>query len=568
MAYINVSNDYEDVIYHKTGSGIQNKLKLSFNDIELENADNYCESITKSGRILKNNNKGFYLNDFPSQDITLILRNVDLSTIVEPVKISLGTLVNNVYEYVPLGTYNIIDKPKTDSDKIIVKLSDNAVKLDFYYDSKPLIEANGGSATKGQIWNDIHEKAGLETNVTDFRGWNEPFGMYDNSIKARQYIAELGEQAGGKVVIDRDGKTNIVYLNDLSVKRIPLSILSSYKKGDKFKISRVVYEDGIIKYEAGTETDDKLYLSATNPYISSQEQIEQILALVNGFEIDSFETGQCYGNPTIDSYDIIEIYDDYQTNEPVIARTLANNDFTYNGLFNATYNTTIKSEDKKENVTLIPSAKSTKRWAKTQIDNVNTTINMITTQVDGNYILTSDSKYLDKKSYYSLIDGKYVLLEKGQDYNVGDIISGNVYEFDDGLIERIKGVETKQSVQELQIDIFSKNIDKTNGDIKEVTTTNGFTFNSDGLNISTNQNEFNTLIDNKGTYYKDGDSIVSQTTKDGTISKDMVLYGKYYYGVDEDLQVSSFTKEDAMFIAETYIDNNGEKGFGHFYNGV
>ena len=198
----------------------------------------------------------------------------------------------------------------------------------------------------------------------------------------------------------------------------------------------------------------------------------------------------------------------------------------------------------------------------------NSTINMITNQIDGNYILTSDAKYLDKKSYYHLIDGEYVLLEKGQDYNVGDAISGNVYEFDDGLIKRIKGVETKQSVQELQIDIFSKNIDKTNGDIKEVTTTNGFTFNSDGLNISTNQNEFNTLIDNKGTYYKDGDSIVSQTTKDGTISKDMVLYGKYYYGVDDDLQVSHFTKEDAMFIAETYIDNNGEKGFGHFYNGV
>ena len=47
----------------------------------------------------------------------------------------------------------------------------------------------------------------------------------------------------------------------------------------------------------------------------------------------------------------------------------------------------------------------------------------------------------------------------------------------------------------------------------------------------------------------------------------MVLYGKYYYGVDEDLEVANFTKDGAMFVAQKFTDNNGEEGFGHFYNG-
>ena len=75
------------------------------------------------------------------------------------------------------------------------------------------------------------------------------------------------------------------------------------------------------------------------------------------------------------------------------------------------------------------------------------------------------------------------------------------------------------------------------------------------------------IVSKRKNYYKDGDTILSQTTKDGTITKDMVLYGKYYYGVDEDLDVASFTKDDAMFVAELYTDSNGEQGFGHFYNG-
>ena len=103
------------------------------------------------------------------------------------------------------------------------------------------------------------------------------------------------------------------------------------------------------------------------------------------------------------------------------------------------------------------------------------------------------------------------------------------------------------------------NIDE-NGNITEVTTTNGFTFNSEGLNIHTNADEFNALHNAVGTYYKDGDDILSQVTKDGTKTKDIELYGIFKYGKEN-------IDDEPMFISQMYTDNNGEVGFGHFYNG-
>lgn len=142
----------------------------------------------------------------------------------------------------------------------------------------------------------------------------------------------------------------------------------------------------------------------------------------------------------------------------------------------------------------------------------------------------------------------------------------NITTSTDLLEERVSAVETKQTTTDYKISVLSTNIDAETGQVKSVETETGFTFDESGLHIQKGTS-LNTLIDDTGTYYKNGDTILSQTTKDGTITKDMVLYGKYYYGVDEDLDVASFTKDDAMFVAEKYTDNNGEVGFGHFYNG-
>lgn len=98
------------------------------------------------------------------------------------------------------------------------------------------------------------------------------------------------------------------------------------------------------------------------------------------------------------------------------------------------------------------------------------------------------------------------------------------------------------------------------GNIQSVKTTNGYTFDSEGMKIYTGADEFNALHTATGTYYKDGETILSQTTKDGTKTKDIELYGIFKYGKET-------IDDEPMFISQMYEDEEGETGFGHFYNG-
>ena len=131
---------------------------------------------------------------------------------------------------------------------------------------------------------------------------------------------------------------------------------------------------------------------------------------------------------------------------------------------------------------------------------------------------------------------------------------------------RILSAERTLTTQGETLNILGTNINKETGEVERVKI-KGYTLDKDGFKITSELDTFNSLYDNTGTYYKDGNTILTQFTKDKTIIKDLVIYGSYYYGVDKNLDVSNFTKDDAMFIAEKFEDENGEVGFGHFYNG-
>lgn len=128
-----------------------------------------------------------------------------------------------------------------------------------------------------------------------------------------------------------------------------------------------------------------------------------------------------------------------------------------------------------------------------------------------------------------------------------------------GLNTTINRVEEITTDNSQVINIISTNIDKTSGEVKEVTTTTGFTFNADGMTIDDGSG-FKAEHTAEGTYYKDGNSIVGQYTKDGSKQKDLELFGTYSYGKES-------INDTPMFVGQLYTDENGEQGFGHFYNG-
>jgi hypothetical protein len=448
MAY-NVSENYKKVIY--SGES-KSKLRLWFNEVELEDADYYCEKITVSSRILPNDSsKRFTLDNFVSKEVELILHDVDMSLIKDKIKIEIGNLVDEEYEYVPIGIFNIQDNPTTDKNKITMKLRDNAVLFDFDYNAKPLIDENEGSTTKFEILKDICEKANVICNIEDFIGKDDEIGIYDNTISGRTYISFIAEQAGAIATINRQGELIFVYLNNLVVQRIPLSLVEKYSLGNKYNISRIVYEDAVRKFESGDETKDTLFLNAGNPYISSQDQINIMSSLVIGFEIDSLETGKILGDPSIDSYDLIEIYDNYEENEPTIAKTLANHTLTYNGVLTSVYDTEIGLEQRKENVTK-RGEETFKKWAKTEIDNVVAEVKIMTGEVSENLELLTT---------------------------------------------------TTQKVNEFEISIkeMQKSVDTAVGEVNTMAgkiTDMNYSFTTKGLSIGTSQDSNNSLFDNTG----------------------------------------------------------------------
>ena len=80
------------------------------------------------------------------------------------------------------------------------------------------------------------------------------------------------------------------------------------------------------------------------------------------------------------------------------------NNFIKNGGTNLFYNTGLHFKDDNDNFTY---------W---------------TVEPENQYSITEDTTYQNEKDYYSLVNNNYVLLIAGTDYNVGDTITGSVYE--------------------------------------------------------------------------------------------------------------------------------------------
>lgn len=372
MAYINVNN-LEKTLNKIYYGSVKYKLRVYVNGIELENVDRYCEGMTIKHSIVPNGSKVFSLNSLISKEVTLVLHDLDLSILNGKIQIALEIPIEDgLTEYIPIGIFNIEEKPTNDKDKTTITLRDNSVLLDKPYNAQPLIEENGGSATKLQIFQDICTKFDINTDIEHFDNEDDEIGVYDSTINARIYICDIAEQAGCIASFDRDGKLIFLDINDLYTWELPFDLLEKYENGDSYKISRVVYEDAIRKFENGNDTNDTLYLDSANPYISNQEQVDAIYEKVKDFEINSLSTGKIIGNPLIDGYDLIT----FTNNNDETFTTLASYELRYSGVLTNTFNTQIGLEERTENVTL-NGEPSFRRFAKTNIDNINNNITMI-----------------------------------------------------------------------------------------------------------------------------------------------------------------------------------------------
>lgn len=521
------SQDFKNTI-KKLGRQLDSKITYTLNGVNVELGKEQLNSITPTyqGALLKS-----------------VMKQLDIdSNVYIPEKTILnyqfGVKVNGEYEYINFGNYVVYKAEKQEDtnsykltcyDKMLYSMIDYE-KMDITY---PITIRDYIKA--------ICDKLGIT-----FANASDTFANYDKQIQNELYLDasgnslgytfrdvldELSQVTASCICINENDELEIRYIKDTNdtideefLKDVNVNFGERYGAINTIVLSRSADSDNIYYPETLPENPFEFKISDNQimNFNDRSDYLPDIYNKLNGLEFyinDFSSTGICYYE-LLDRYNVKigdNTYHCIMLNDEInITQGLEENIYTEMPEETETDYTKADKTDRKINQTYLI------------VDKQNQTIESVVTSVD----------------------------------NIQDGISG-----DDGLLQRVSAVENKQTATDYTINILSTNIDKTNGNVTSVTTENGFKFNREGLNISSNEDEFNALHNTKGTYYRDGNTILTQFTKDNTIIKDLVLYGKYYYGVDEDLEVANFSKNDAMFIAQKFTDNNGEEGFGHFYNG-
>lgn len=545
MAYIPnecTLEQYEEQIY--SGDSLHRLYIKHGNTIigteEEDYASPYSSSLTLKRRILKNGSKSFSLNNFISQEIELVLHNYQITNLSDEIEIKIGTYIKSVekWVYVPLGIYLIQDSPTTDKDKTTYKLRDKSIKFDFNYNAEPIIESsehvddnNNKYVTKLEIVEDICYKAGVTYNGSKtFIGYNDPIGIYDNTVTGRVYIADIAEQASCIATIDRTGNLTFIDMSGLTERTVSDDIIEKFEIGDNYKISKVIYESGTIYFEKGTSDNDTLFINSANPYIANQEQLDRIYDNIVGFETNSLTTGKVLGNPTIDPWDLIVF-----TYENKTYKTLAQYTLKFNGVLISTYETKIEYEAKQTNTTKNNEA-TYRKYVKQEIDNVNGTLKTTVARVETVEIET-DQNTTTINNNYQEIKEKF-----------------------NGYTPVSKTIEIENSVTQLQTDTYTKteiNTKLTDGSVTKVQTTSG-TFDEDGMHYAKTGARTSSTINQSGVSVND------------TQSNDELLFAGY----DEELKESIVRTENLTvrkyFVCgqrsrmEDYIDEDGNEGTGVF----
>lgn len=190
--------------------------------------------------------------------------------------------------------------------------------------------------------------------------------VYDNQIKAREYMGFIAESAGCFCCAGRDGKVYFKHFGESS-ETIPLKLFKTYEFGEDYKISRVAFEDGIRSFKFGDETRNTLWINQENIFIVDEDQINKIYKEVKDFTINSFE-GSVIINPALDYGDLIIV-----DGNSIIYQ----GELSFNGRFIADIKSKINIKQKQETTVKKESQKVINRRVQSEINQIDGRITQV-----------------------------------------------------------------------------------------------------------------------------------------------------------------------------------------------
>ncbi len=230
-----------------------------------------------------------------------------------------------------------------------------------------------GYATLGEIAEDICKKKGLELETSSFLNSNKKIYVYDNEVKAREYMSYISEKAGGFCCASRTGKIQIKKLGEDEV-IIPQRLFKTYKWGEEHQITRVAYENGTESFKVGDEIKDTLWIRQDNLFISEEDDIQKIYDSIKNLDFYSFE-GTTIISPIVDIGDIINIDG---------KKIIYQGEITLNKRFIADIKSKIAIKQKQDTTTRKQNQKVINRKIQSQIDEENLKLTQLAQETSEN----------------------------------------------------------------------------------------------------------------------------------------------------------------------------------------
>ena len=263
--------------------------------------------------------------------------------------------------------------------------------------------------------------------------------FYDNTLTGKQYISYLAEIFGGNAKIERDGSCSIIPLKNYT--NIEIDTLTSKKLevGDTYTLTRVCYDNGKSKFQAGgnvikveelpttnidtnsyyylttnmkyykyinvsetetpqyewqeaTEIKNTLYLRTENLFITQQEDIDNIFETVEDFSITNIECENRI-DLSLDAWDIVKF-----TAGNKEYYSFYDNTVNFNGVTMGTIKVSIPLKNVEETTNITGYTTQSKiRKIQTNIDEQNLTIATIVEDIgDRSQKTTSITQDIDR----------------------------------------------------------------------------------------------------------------------------------------------------------------------------
>jgi len=293
-------------------------MKIYFDNVLIDT--DYYTQCSQTG-LLFNENDTFKLGSTVCKNFTI---GVDKNAVSE-----IPTNIELEFDNVRYTQFRI-DKYEENDVEYIFYLVDRMIDLDFKYDASELIEQStiyenystipftipeviGKEKRKCvyliDILKDICDKVGIDVKVYDAliktennkyltteneenlktegksNAWWEykKISWYDDKITAREYVNMIAELNGGYAIINNNNEMEIRTYNNNVVYELNSLNCDSLKIGNQHKITKVVYDFGIYKYEAGTD-GETVYINQNNKFITGQSDINEIYNIIKDFE--------------------------------------------------------------------------------------------------------------------------------------------------------------------------------------------------------------------------------------------------------------------------------------------